>query len=96
MGRCSSGMNRTSKGEIVTEHNVWLGNVYGLVTKPISEWEKSKESQPGCWGFEYIYGVKSEQLNPYNVVCLQAKNYVTDNTLLLVQICTDIIDNLEK
>ena len=41
-GRSPHGMNRTSKGEEVTADKVFLGNVFGLTTKPASYWQANK------------------------------------------------------
>ena len=40
-GRCEYGWNRTKFGERVTKDNVFLGDINGLFTNPISFWEKS-------------------------------------------------------
>lgn len=96
MGRSYSGMNRTSKGDLVTEYNVWLGNGYTLLIKPISEWKKSKDSQKGCGGSSYIYGIESDRLNSYDIVSLQAKYYVESNILNLKKFFQYIIAKLEK
>lgn len=96
VGRSDSGMNRTSKGEVVSENNVWLGNIYGLFTFPISSWKENKNSQKGCWGFNYILGIESDRLNPYDVVSLQAKYYVENNVLHLKEVFKYIISELEK
>jgi len=37
-GRCESGFNRTKTGEEVTSSKVYLGDVYGIWTKPASYW----------------------------------------------------------
>lgn len=57
-GRDSDGMNRTKKGEAVTSSNVFLGDVYGIWTKPASYWLQDQEKfknedsgvspKPGC------------------------------------------------
>ena len=42
-GRCEYGFNRTVKGEVVTAEKVFLGNVFGLWTKPAAYWLGEKE-----------------------------------------------------
>ncbi len=42
-GRQPYGMNRTKKGQRVTQHNVYLGNVSGIWTFPVSEFITSKD-----------------------------------------------------
>lgn len=42
-GRDLYGWNRTKPGEEVTPDNVFLGNVYGLFTKPVSFWFAAKD-----------------------------------------------------
>lgn len=41
-GRDPNGINRTSKGEEVTADKVFLGNIFGLTTKPASYWLANK------------------------------------------------------
>lgn len=94
LGRSDLGMNRTSEKEFVTKYNVFLGNVFGLVTKPISEWENNKNDKKGCWGWSTIYGIDSNNLNPYDVVCLQAKYYVENNISNLTEVLQYIISKL--
>jgi len=61
-GRCSIGWNRTKAGELATEDNVFLGNIDGLFTKPISFWRTRKgQSGMGRPAFEVV----SEQAHAY-------------------------------
>ena len=47
-GRCEYGWNRTKPGEQVTADRVFLGDIFGLFTKPVSYWLTLKlELQPG-------------------------------------------------
>ena len=65
-GRNVLGMNRTNRGETVTMNNVYLGNIYGLFTKPVSSWlgykDRPKEIVKGGWS---IYGVISNQAGEF-------------------------------
>lgn len=42
-GRNPYGINRTKKGDTVNTENVYLGNVFGIWTKPASYWLEKKE-----------------------------------------------------
>ncbi|NCD00748.1 hypothetical protein EOL94_01540 [bacterium] len=43
-GRSEHGFNRTKTGEVVTPEKVWLGDIFGLFTKPASYWLAKEES----------------------------------------------------
>jgi hypothetical protein len=42
-GRCESGLNRTKPGEQVHASNVYLGDVWGIWTKPAAYWLQNQE-----------------------------------------------------
>lgn len=65
------GWNRTTKGQVVTDDNVFLGNVYGLFTKTVAYWRQQKDAPKGGWGYP-----KMEHLNAYDVVCRQAGEFL--------------------
>jgi len=64
-GRSQFGWNRTKQGETVTENNVFLGNIYGLLTKPVSFWKEKREE-------EYAFGI--------DIVSKQAKEFMDSHT----------------
>jgi len=70
-GRSPYGWNRTSKGQEVTENNVYLGNIYGLWTKEVSFWKTQKDTPKGGWGFSGM-----EHLSVYDVVSNQAREFM--------------------
>ncbi len=59
-GREPFGMNRTQKGQRVTPHDVYLGNVWGIWTYPASEFiadkdiNKDKDPRTGLTVYETI------------------------------------------
>lgn len=79
-GRDPYGMNRTEKGQIVTEDDVWLGNIWGLFTKKVSFWKEGKDASP------YL-GDK----NAHNIVSHQAEKFMTSH----IDPMTEVIDWLE-
>ena len=70
-GRDPYGMNRTKRGQMVTEDNVYLGNIYGLFTKTVRFWKQRKGEPKGGWGFSNM-----EHLNPFDVVSRQAREFM--------------------
>ena len=57
-GRHSSGWNRTKVGEMVTEDNVYLGNVFGVWTFPIAHFREGQDMPKNPWkggGFSCQY-----------------------------------------
>jgi len=79
-GRDEYGWNRTSKGQTVTEDDVFLGNIYGLWTFPVSHWKKAKNDRKGGWGFSGM-----ENLSVYDVISQQAKNFITSHARPMIQ-----------
>ncbi len=84
-GRDEYGWNRTSRGETVTADRVFLGNICGLFTHPVSFWIERKDAEKGGWGFAGM-----EKLSAYDVVSIQAQNFILDHAVCM----TDIIDAL--
>ena len=83
-GRDKYGMNRTSPGQEVTPENVFLGDVYGLLTKPASFWLErqevmKKESRPDL--------EQSERRKITNWDCInsQAGNFVKSHTIPMIE-----------
>ncbi|PIP87415.1 hypothetical protein COW81_00505 [Candidatus Campbellbacteria bacterium CG22_combo_CG10-13_8_21_14_all_36_13] len=79
-GRHEFGMNRTKPGQVVTDDDVWLGNIDGLFTKTISFWRTRKGEPKGL-------GIRPA----YEVVCDQARWFLQNGTLII-----DAIDDLER
>src|SRR3989344_4054749 len=50
-GRDAYGWNRTKWGQQVTSDVVFLGNIYGLFTHPVSFWQTQRCGKKGGWGF---------------------------------------------
>lgn len=85
-GRCEYGWNRTKRGETVTADKVFLGNIYGLFTHPVSFWKQRKDEERGGWGFSGM-----ENLNAYDVVSQQARKFMVSHVGPMIA----ILDNLE-
>ncbi len=73
-GRSEFGWNRTKYSERVTDNNVFLGNIFGLWTFPVSEWRKYKDEPKGS--FAYLGG-NMAKFNAYDVVSNQAGRFMT-------------------
>ena len=86
-GRDAYGWNRTKKDEVVTDDKVFLGNIFGLFTLPVSKWKQGKDEEKGGWGFSGM-----EHLSPYDVVSNQALKFMRSH----IQPICDIIDQLEN
>ena len=86
-GRDSYGWNRANKGESVTDDKVFLGNIFGLWTFPVSEWKKSKNEMKGTFAYP---GMK--HLNAYDVVSDQAWQFMRSH----VQPMCDCIEWLNR
>ncbi len=87
-GRHPYGINRTKKGEHVTEHNVFLGDTHGLFTKNIADWKRTEYNDPNYKGT--YAGTKLS----YNPITEQANGFVNSHKELkttinkLIQILT--------
>lgn len=66
---CEWGMFRCDSIENLNMNNLYLGNIYGLFTKPGCYWENHKEDTYGVDS----YGIKADTLL-YNIVLNQYKN----------------------
>lgn len=58
-GRNMYGMNRTKRGEVVTEDNVYLGGVFGVWTFTVAQFRKGRDEpknpwKGGIWDDEYL------------------------------------------
>lgn len=68
-GRSEFGMNRTKPGERVTADVVFLGNIYGLFTHPVSRWQTGKNEAKDSW-------MGLVDVNPYDVISDQARSVI--------------------
>jgi len=87
-GRCSIGWNRTERGQLVTDDNVWLGgeDYYDLFTKTITFWRSRKDAPKGGWGFSGM-----ENLNAYDVISDQARVFIENGAPII-----DAINEIES
>jgi len=84
-GRCKYGFNRTSKGERVTPDKVFLGNIFGLFTHPITYWlQPESKRKITSWG---IWSLKDT--SPYEVVSYQARSFMNEHWQMI-----NIIDRI--
>ena len=74
IGPCPYGVFRTLDIPSMTPDQIYLGGVWGLVTKPIPFWEKRKEDKYGCNGF----GI-DENLSLYKMIVDQYKKLLSSN-----------------
>lgn len=86
-GQNESGWNRTKPRQVVTEDDVYLGNVYGLWTKTVAFWKTCKDNPKGGWGFG-----RMEDLNSYDVISNQAGDFMASHIGPMVE----IIERLES
>lgn len=92
-GRDSCGMNRTEPGQTVTEDNVFLGDIYGLFTNPVSFWRRRKNNPKNPWkggiygGIDYL-----RTRNEYDVVSDQAREFMNSH----INPMCEIIERLER
>ena len=88
IGPCSTGFFRTKDILSMTPDEVFLGNIYGLWTYNIPDWEKRRDKRIGVNGFgvdeDYsLYKIILDQYRNrliFNVrgICEQAKEYIAD------------------
>ena len=84
LGPCSHGMFRCDDISKMTANEVYLGDVYGLFTLPISEWETTKDDGKTAGGYE-IY----DYLTVYEIVLRQYKNHLSSNINSIVTALAD-------
>lgn len=81
-GRSDYGMNRTDRGEHISVNNVFLGGLYEQVpTRTVFDWQQHKDDRVG-----------QGQLNHYEVVSVQAREFMRDHIGAIV----NLIAMLEK
>lgn len=74
IGPCSCGIFRTLDIPTMTSDEVYLGGIWGLVTKPIPFWEEHKDESYGCNGF----GI-DESNSLYAMIVKQYKSLLLSN-----------------
>ena len=74
IGPCSYGIFRTSDILTMTPNEVYLGGIWGLVTKPIPFWEEHKDESYGCNGFGL-----DEDISLYAMIVNQYKSLLLSN-----------------
>ena len=74
------GMNRTRRDESVSAHSIYLGGINGLFTKTVFFWKNRQCDKKGGWGKG---SAAMEMMNAYDIVSLQAQEYVNRNVLQL-------------
>ena len=86
-GRHEYGWNRTKPGEVVTEHNVYLGNVFGVWTFTVAHFRESKDRPKNPWkggGFDCRY---LEDKNDFDMVLdYQARPFVQKNGKAIIEV----------
>lgn len=60
-GRDCCGFNRTQKRERVTKNNIYLGNISGILTRTIRDFEISMQLNPSDEHTQFVYEKISEQ-----------------------------------
>ena len=85
-GRNPYGWNRTKPGEAVTEHNVYLGNVFGVWTFTIAHFREGQDRPKnpwklGDWNCKYL-----EDKNDFDMVSdYQARPFVQKNGKAIIE-----------
>ena len=85
-GRHEYGWNRTKQGEVVTEHNVYLGNVFGVWTFTIAHFRGGQDRPKNPWkggGFDCKY---LEDKNDFDMASdYQARPFVQKNGKTIIE-----------
>lgn len=80
-------MNQTSRGEIVTEENVFLGyESCGLYLQPISVWKRIKDSPRDAWRNIPHLKYYLRYMNPYDVMVDLAKKILDSHVDPMIEI----------
>lgn len=74
IGPCPYGVFRTLDIPSMTPDQIYLGGIWGLVTKPIPFWEAHKEDKYGCNGF----GI-DEDRSLYEMILDQYRRLLSSN-----------------
>lgn len=78
-GRCYYGMNRTKPGEPVSPDQVWLGDIFGLFTKPASYWLSKEDSLRKNYRPDVSKDQDSPVTNWYLINNYQCETFVKTN-----------------
>jgi len=87
-GRNQYGWNRTAIGQLVTDNDVYIGNIHGLWTHPVSAWKSVKNEPKGSWGFSDEY---FRTRNAYDVIADAATDFMSahiDSMINLIDVLT--------
>lgn len=76
-GRHPDGWNRSKPGEVVTAENVWLGNIHGLWTYTVSDWQKRSRDET----------LDSSPRSPkvYDLIANQARGFVRNHASVMAE-----------
>ena len=88
-GRYEHGWNRTKRGETVTADMVFLGNIYGLLTHPVSSWKQTKDEPKDHWK-DTVWEDTLKGKNTYDVVSEQARKFMASHTGPMTAILNDL------
>lgn len=84
-------MNRTKRGQTVTEDSVYLGNIFGLWTKTVRFWKSKKDGTRGLWKDGIWDGHPAvEGKNPYDVVSDQARHFMDSHIGPMIRIIGEL------
>lgn len=84
-GRVEFGWNRTAPGELVTEDNVYLGDIWGLWTKTVRFWKTRRDDKKGTHGWA-APGNYFASRNCYDLVSDQARGFIGDHIPVMVEL----------
>lgn len=79
-GRDPYGWNRTKVGEAVTAEKVYLGNIFGLITKTVAYWKTTEGDRKDGWkGGMWAGHPAVDGKNCYEVVSNQADQFMASH-----------------
>ena len=85
-GRSLYGMNRTMYGERVTAEKVFLGNIYGLRTRPIPHWQEASARTLHTWHhFRANTAMRMNGTSDHDVVARQARQFMELHVYPMIQ-----------
>lgn len=88
-GRCMSRMNRTKPGEHVSIDKIFLGDIYGLHTKPLTFWFGRRNEPRDEWKGT-IYGEALAGMNAFDVVSEQARRFMNTHVGPMIKLIDDL------
>lgn len=83
-GRSEYGCNRTKPGEAVVAERIFLGNIHGLFTLPVSRWKEARGQPKDSWG-------SVVNMSPYDVICDQAQRLITSQAAVIRDRTRDLL-----